>query len=470
VKPGEDKLKKFIFASVIILSCLLRVYSLGRQSYWIDEMVSIHFAHHPAWQAIFWDNNPFPYFLILKFWMALFGTAEAATRSLSVIFSVATTAVLFSFGLETAGLAAGTTMALIQATLVTSVQYAQETRMYAFFEFAAAVNMFFFFRLWLRGQHRRGYVLSSIFITASHYLSVVPLALQAPLILFSSRLNRRQKVFLWSGVTLGGILLAISYFAFFNWPYLEWQKYKFSAEPESHLPVRILWSFTNKNVFSMVGVSVLLALTPVISKISPERRRLLLTLLYFTILPVVIFEGAALITHRGIFLPRYFIFVVPYFSAWIALALMTLWERKRLFFRAATVLITALLTAGATVSIPKAYLQIKSPWRDAARIVSQYPNSYGLTSRTKSLQSPYFDDIHVNIDKLDFKTPPSTIIKDKLEIFDNVWIIENYYGGTQYLEPLKNKMESLGFKTEKYSVATELSEPVLMLRVYRALQ
>lgn len=63
------------------------------QSYWRDEAFTIFQAGVNLGQMfkdILWDSSPPFYYLLLHFWMKLFGDGEIATRSLSLIFHILT--------------------------------------------------------------------------------------------------------------------------------------------------------------------------------------------------------------------------------------------------------------------------------------------------------------------------------------------------------------------------------------------
>jgi mannosyltransferase len=125
---------------------LLRLPTLASRSLWLDEAYSAWFAAvplHALWtQVPLYETHPPFYYTLLKGWRALFGTGEAALRSLSVLASVLTVltlpvgARLARLGprLERIALLA----ALLLAMNAASIQYAQQARPYALQALAGA--------------------------------------------------------------------------------------------------------------------------------------------------------------------------------------------------------------------------------------------------------------------------------------------------------------------------------------------
>jgi mannosyltransferase len=117
----------------IAVSLALRIGAL-HSGYWIDEGISVGIASHPLAdipRALIEDGSPPLYYVLLHGWIVLFGASEAATRSLSLLFALATVPAAWwgarsIFGARAGAIAAGTAAGCPFLTL-----YAQETRMYS---------------------------------------------------------------------------------------------------------------------------------------------------------------------------------------------------------------------------------------------------------------------------------------------------------------------------------------------------
>ena len=75
--------------AVLFAGAFLRLYQLGAESLWYDEVVSVEFAGMGSpseiVEATKKDNNFPPYYLLLHYWIALFGDSEFSVRFPSVV-------------------------------------------------------------------------------------------------------------------------------------------------------------------------------------------------------------------------------------------------------------------------------------------------------------------------------------------------------------------------------------------------
>src|SRR5687767_2498520 len=83
---------------VMLLGAVLRLYNLGTESYWLDEVSMLRVAGGTI-DSIVLDTRengrPPVYVLFAHFWIHIFGQSEVATRSLSAIFSIASLGVMY---------------------------------------------------------------------------------------------------------------------------------------------------------------------------------------------------------------------------------------------------------------------------------------------------------------------------------------------------------------------------------------
>jgi len=101
---------------------------------WLDEALSVDIARLPVRQipgALHHDGAPPLYYVLLHFWMEIFGTGNIAVRGLSGVCSVATLPVMYLAGRRIASKRVGVAAVVITATSPFATHYATETRMYA---------------------------------------------------------------------------------------------------------------------------------------------------------------------------------------------------------------------------------------------------------------------------------------------------------------------------------------------------
>ncbi|MDQ7840960.1 MAG: glycosyltransferase family 39 protein [bacterium] len=132
------------WAAVVVLSAGLRLWGLTAKSLWFDETVSVFLASQPLERmlALVAANDPHPplHYLLLHFWMAFFGSGEAAVRVLSVLISVPVVAVTWAFGRRLVGAGPALFAALLVAVAPSQVAAGQEARMYGLLTLTALLS------------------------------------------------------------------------------------------------------------------------------------------------------------------------------------------------------------------------------------------------------------------------------------------------------------------------------------------
>src|SRR4051812_33174976 len=93
-----------IFSIILTLIALvIRLIGLSLDSLWFDEVFSVRAGRISVSDIVILtrgDVHPPLYYLLLHFWMKLFGETEIAVRMLSVIFSVLTVFVVYHLALK----------------------------------------------------------------------------------------------------------------------------------------------------------------------------------------------------------------------------------------------------------------------------------------------------------------------------------------------------------------------------------
>ena len=126
-------------APAVVLALLLGVSLFVRTraldaAFWIDEGLSVGIASFPATEipgVLRRDGSPPLYYLLLHWWIEGFGSSEAATHALSLVFALATVPAALWAGWSLFGRRAGWIVAAIAALNPFLTIYAQETRMYS---------------------------------------------------------------------------------------------------------------------------------------------------------------------------------------------------------------------------------------------------------------------------------------------------------------------------------------------------
>ena len=137
-----------ILLGIILIGSLLRIYHLGTESIWFDEAASIDGSKESLVSVIQSSgrlhNQPPLYFVLLHFWMLLFGTGEIAVRSLSAIFGIISIFVIYQVGCQLFNRKVGLISSFLSAISCYHIYYSQEARAYSLLQLLTFAVFFLF--------------------------------------------------------------------------------------------------------------------------------------------------------------------------------------------------------------------------------------------------------------------------------------------------------------------------------------
>jgi uncharacterized membrane protein len=196
--------------AIFVAGLALRLYGLGSESLWWDEVYAISTMAQPGPLEIIrlssTDNNPPLFYLILHYWMLLAGDSAFSVRLPSAIAGALAIPVMYRIGTLLFDRSAGLLAALILALSAYHVRYAQEARTYGLMAFLTLLSFYFFVKLLKGGSSRytsAGYVISTALLVYTHFYGVFFVAAQVIYLLVSTENLRR-----W---ILPGVALALLY-------------------------------------------------------------------------------------------------------------------------------------------------------------------------------------------------------------------------------------------------------------------
>jgi len=117
---------------ITVLSAYIRTRYISGQ-FWMDEAITTGIASHPLSAIpglLRHDGSPPLYYVLLHFWIRVFGASESATHALSLLFGLLTIPAGYWAGSSLFGRRAGLMAATLFAFSPFLTQYAGETRMY----------------------------------------------------------------------------------------------------------------------------------------------------------------------------------------------------------------------------------------------------------------------------------------------------------------------------------------------------
>ncbi len=167
-------------AALTLLAAILRLSTLGAQSFWYDEAFTPVRVLHPSLTAtlhsiVHTENTPPLWYLIAWADTRLLGSGEFALRLPSALAGIVTVPVAWAIGRElTARRASAIAMAAFVAVNPLLLWYSQEARAYALFVLFAALAMLCFLRALRRPTPGRmaAFALSGSLALLSHYFAV----------------------------------------------------------------------------------------------------------------------------------------------------------------------------------------------------------------------------------------------------------------------------------------------------------
>lgn len=208
---------------IMLLGAALRFADIGTESLWVDEIYSFRQAMKSVTMIIAnapQDVHPPVYYVLLHFWVPLFGTTEAGLRSLSAVFGVAALPLMYVLGREMYSQRVGLYAALLLALSHFHIHYSQEARNYAYAVLVVILGMIGFVRYVKQFDSQSTPVLSwkllaffllgNTLILYSHFFALFVIAAQNALVLSFALMRRDVFRRMWkSWLALQSLLLLL---------------------------------------------------------------------------------------------------------------------------------------------------------------------------------------------------------------------------------------------------------------------
>lgn len=180
----------------MLLAAVLRLWSLGERSLWLDEILTLRQVDGDAGHLLdrMAKEDSAPLYPVLAWaWGQVFGLSEAALRSLPALLGIATVPVVWAAAARVGGRRAAAFAALLAAASPFLVWHAQDARPYALLILLTAVAFLGFVHV-LQGGGGRWFAVwavASALALATHYDAVFPFAVEAAWLLVRARPRRR---------------------------------------------------------------------------------------------------------------------------------------------------------------------------------------------------------------------------------------------------------------------------------------
>jgi 4-amino-4-deoxy-L-arabinose transferase-like glycosyltransferase len=137
---------------IVIFGSVLRIYGLGYQSLWTDELASWEFSRWDSLnqvinEVIAEDTYPPGYYILLHFIQKYLGQSEFILRLPSAICGVICIVAIYFLGIRLYSYKEGIIAAALMAVLWCPIYYSQEARSYIFLVLFSSLSMYFWLRI-----------------------------------------------------------------------------------------------------------------------------------------------------------------------------------------------------------------------------------------------------------------------------------------------------------------------------------
>ncbi len=288
-----------LLALILLLAAGLRIFNLPALGFWTDEFCSLSEAN--GWglavsrlpgvgviqpgprytrlidarpiSRIFTeishdDAHPPLYFLLLRGWENLFGDGESAVRSLNVLFSLASIALLYAAVRQQHPPSVALPACLLMAVANPQIQFAQEARNYMPLVTCSLLAAFFLLRLQKSGANPfrvAGLFFSVLIMLFMHYFAL-PIAAAMGLYALTS-MRAKERTAAAGAIVAAGLVFAVTWgpMMFRQLPIFS-AGHQWLAEPGSHslsrtlilleeLPGRFIFETDDSPVFHAIAVA-----------------------------------------------------------------------------------------------------------------------------------------------------------------------------------------------------------------------
>lgn len=393
-----------IVTAVTGLGAVLRLYQIGTQSLWLDELFSVAVARGDWAQVIAGtaqgDTNP-PLFNLLLHLSLQFGTDEVAARAISCLFSIMAIPLFYVVARQLCGVHVALLASLALAINPFHVYFAQEARMYAQLAFFSLAAMFFFLRAW-RGGGVLDWVFFALTMTLAFYTHSLAFLNLLALDIFALT-QRRTSPGRWRGLVSAHVVIVI---AFVPWLFVLVQQVArvqsgfWGAVPSPLSLFATLYLFIFSNTlptilvpFALFAILTLIAFGFIAAARTVVRQLTDAAAVQFSLVIFIVplFALFVLSLIRPIYVERTLL------PASFGLYLLLAWALARAQPRALMVTLGALVLLGTTVALPEYYFNPenqKPPMREAARtLAAQFHQGDVVvhTSDSSALAFMYYD-------------------------------------------------------------------------------
>lgn len=390
----------WIVILILFAAFILRIYSIGEQSLWLDEIIQVKvYNYNSILEVIDGAANqaqpPLDYligFLLLK----IFPFSETIVRLPAAIFGTLIVYMIFILTRLLYSQNAAILASILAAISSYLVMYAQEARPYSIFILALLMTLYFYFRVLESSKiiNWAGFAISLYFLLMTRGFEplIVILVINILTILFY-RFSRRT--FVIASLSLADFILFLPFFIR-TYSYLQyysetqinsmtfWENItnKMQDFPFTNL-VNMWHSFTSP-VSILFIVFIVFGYYAILSNKEKKNARIFACFsVFLPILHVVIFTYKVDLIHRAAFASRYYVYTLALIFILTAIGAVSLFEfiRSRSihkYFSYATGIVIFLFIIAYGTNLKAYYASEKQDWRGVSAYIKKDTRKHNI--------------------------------------------------------------------------------------------
>ncbi len=221
-RPGSGGLKSIglsrsealLLLLLVLLALGLRVYALGRDSLWLDEICQVLASDHSVWQTVLrsaQDNGNTPLDYVVTSLALRVGRSEGVLRLPAALWGTLSVAVLYALGREMFDKRTGFLAAFLLTIMPMHVYYSRELRFYSLSIFLTLLSLYAFVRALDRDARTAwvAYGAATLLALYSHYYVLVVVGVEGVWLLWSVCSKRRSRPVLARFMIAAGIAVLL---------------------------------------------------------------------------------------------------------------------------------------------------------------------------------------------------------------------------------------------------------------------
>ncbi len=357
----------FIFIGIVLM--VPQLSGLGMNA---DEMLSMIYAKSIGPQALFWDNTPPVYYILLKLWSFLAGSSAESARIMNLLIALSYPVLGFRIADKFFGRPQAIIAGFLFVLSSVHIRYTFEIRSYVLFELLSIWNLYFFLLSFHLKKITKGYWISILALLGTHYLSLFLVLSHAIIFALEKQTKVRYRTWVYIMILSFGLVLI----------------QKINLQSLTHLDFDQLNYFSNlqtlkDHIFTFISFAFLIAFFIFVRK----PKYLILDKLFIFTISTFIFSF--LVFKKNPYFEKYIIFLVPILLLRLSDFIVSSGRKIGVVIFVCYVLING-------VRIIQQYKKPHSGWAEAIALISQSENPTLILDHQVDIRN-YYDTKDINV-------------------------------------------------------------------------